>query len=293
VSSTDARIHDIGYRHYEGDRLGAMFARRSLFVHSLRGAYGLGRSARAKVLPVLLFVLMCLPAIVMVAQAALGAADEPLIEPTAYAVLMQPILGPYLALAAPQMVSLDLRYKTIPLYFSRPIDRADYVLAKIAALTAALLIFTGLPLLITCVGTVLAGLDFADQSAGFGRGLAVAAVFSLLHAVIALLIASLTPRRGFGVAAIIAVFTIPYFAVLVIMEVAVTQGREAWIDWLALFSPGTLMDAFQAVIFNGDTDFPAQRIPDGAMAPVYLVAIAGLIALFHHLLKRRYRKAGL
>ena len=33
-------IHDIGYRHYEGPRLGAAYIRRSLFVETLRGQLG-------------------------------------------------------------------------------------------------------------------------------------------------------------------------------------------------------------------------------------------------------------
>ena len=52
-------IHNIGYRHYDGPRLGRAYARRSLFSQSLRGAYGLGRSAKSKVLPMLLFAVMC------------------------------------------------------------------------------------------------------------------------------------------------------------------------------------------------------------------------------------------
>ena len=58
-------IHDIGYRHYDGPRLGASYIRRSLFVETLRGAYGLGRSARSKVMPFLLLAVMVLPAVVM------------------------------------------------------------------------------------------------------------------------------------------------------------------------------------------------------------------------------------
>ena len=57
-------IHDIGYRHYDGPRLGASYIRRSLFVETLRGAYGLGRSARSKVMPFLLLAVMVLPAVV-------------------------------------------------------------------------------------------------------------------------------------------------------------------------------------------------------------------------------------
>ena len=55
-------IHDIGYRHYDGPRLGASYIRRSLFVETLRGAFGLGRSARSKVMPFLLLAVMVLPA---------------------------------------------------------------------------------------------------------------------------------------------------------------------------------------------------------------------------------------
>src|SRR5690606_15331260 len=63
------RIHDIGYRNYDGPRLGRAYARRSLYSQSLRGAYGLGRSVKSKVLPMLLFVVMCVPAAIMVAVA--------------------------------------------------------------------------------------------------------------------------------------------------------------------------------------------------------------------------------
>ena len=53
-------IHDIGYRHYDGPRLGRGYLLRSLYVESLRGAYGLGRSAKSKVMPILLLVAVML-----------------------------------------------------------------------------------------------------------------------------------------------------------------------------------------------------------------------------------------
>ncbi|UCM89151.1 ABC transporter permease subunit [Streptomyces marincola] len=288
----DARIHDIGYRRYEGERLGALYARRSLFVHSLRGAFGLGRSARSKVLPFGLFAIMCAPAVVMVAVAVFAGLDELPIEYTSYGVFMQPIFGLYLALAAPQMVSLDLRYKTIPLYFSRPITRTDYVVAKSAALVAALFLFVGVPLVIAYAGGLLAELGFADQTSGFARGLLATAVFAVLHAAIGLLIASLTPRRGFGVAAIISVLTIPYFAVLSLMVVADEQGSADAVEWIGLFSPGTLFEGFQAAFLGGELEFPGIDSLSGAAGAVYAVVIIALIALCHVLLARRYRKAG-
>jgi ABC-2 type transport system permease protein len=290
----EARIHNIGYRRYAGERLGSMHARRSLFVHSLRGAYGLGRSARSKVLPMGLFVIMALPAIVMVAVAVTVGTDELPIGYTVYPLFMQPIYGLYLALAAPQMVSLDLRYKTIPLYFSRPISSADYVLAKIAALTAALFLFAAIPLTISYAGGLLAELGFATQTEDYAQGLAVAAIFAVVHAAIALLTASLTPRRGFGVAAIIGVFTIPYFAVSAVQAVAVEQGNADSVGVLGLFSPGSLMDGIQSAFFGGESQFPENAGFSGAAteAAYPLVALA-LIALCYVLLLRRYRKAGL
>ena len=44
-------IHDIGYQRYTGPRLGRGYITRSLYVHSLRSAFGLGRSGKAKVFP--------------------------------------------------------------------------------------------------------------------------------------------------------------------------------------------------------------------------------------------------
>ena len=56
-------IHDLGYRHYDGPRLGRAGIIRALYWHSLRSAFGIGRGAKAKVLPILMFALMCLPAV--------------------------------------------------------------------------------------------------------------------------------------------------------------------------------------------------------------------------------------
>ena len=55
-------IHDIGYRHYEGRRSGRAYVLRSLYVHNLRAAFGLGRPARAKIMPFVLAGIMMLPA---------------------------------------------------------------------------------------------------------------------------------------------------------------------------------------------------------------------------------------
>ncbi|MFF3908132.1 ABC transporter permease [Streptomyces sp. NPDC001848] len=288
------RIHNIGYRSYDGPRLGRAYARRSLYSQSLRGAYGLGRSVKSKVLPMLLFVVMCAPALIMVAVAVATKAKDLPVEYTRYAIIMQALIGLYVASQAPQAVSRDLRFKTVPLYFSRPIETADYVRAKYAALASAMFILTAAPLLVLYVGALLAKLDFAHQTKGFAEGLVSVALLSLLFSGISLVIAAATPRRGFGIAAVIAVLTISYGAVSTIQAIAeVHSGNSTALVWMGLFSPITLIDGVQTAFLGATSSFPGGQGPSAAQGVVFLLVTLGLIAGSYGLLTRRYRKVGL
>jgi ABC-2 type transport system permease protein len=288
------RIHNIGYRSYDGPRLGRAYARRSLYSQSLRGAYGLGRSVKSKVLPMLLFVVMCAPALIMVAVAVATNAKDLPVQYTRYAIIMQAVIGLYVASQAPQSVSRDLRFKTVPLYFSRPIETADYVRAKYAALASAMFILTAAPLLVLYVGALLAKLDFAHQTKGFAEGLVSVALLALLFSGISLVIAAATPRRGFGIAAVIAVLTISYGAVSTIQAIAeVHSGNSTALVWMGLFSPITLIDGVQTAFLGANSSFPGGRGPSTAQGVVFLLVVLGLIAGSYGLLTRRYRKVGL
>lgn len=278
ATSGGAYIHNIGYRHYDGPRLGRAYARRSLFSQSLRGAYGLGRSAKSKVLPMLLFAVMSLPAAIMVAVAMFTKAASLPVGYTRYAIFLQAVIGLYLASQAPQSVSRDLRFKSVPLYFSRPIERADYVASKFAAMASALFVLTATPLLVLYAGALLAKMDFLDQTKGLAQGLASVALLSLLFAGIGLVIAALTPRRGFGVAAVIAVLTIPYAAVSAVQGIAFVQGNEAAVGWLGLFSPITLIDGVQSTFLGGTSSFPNSLAPTTGAGFVYLLVTLVVIA---------------
>ncbi|MFF9339251.1 MULTISPECIES: ABC transporter permease [unclassified Streptomyces] len=287
------RIHNIGYRSYDGPRLGRSYARRSLFSQSLRGAYGLGRSAKSKVLPMLLFGVMCAPALIIVAISVYTKADKLFVEYTQYAVLLQLVIAVYLASQAPQSVSRDLRFRTVPLYFSRPIERVDYVLAKYGAMASALFVLTASPLLILWIGSMLAKMDFAEQAKLFGQGLVSVAVLSVLFGGIGLVMAALTPRRGFGVAAVIAVLTITYGAVSTLQGISYATENTDAIAWLGLFSPITLVIGLQNAFLGAPASFPGE-VPVGAgTGAVYLVVVLGLIAACYGILMARYRKVGL
>ena len=292
-SGDQTRIHNIGYRNYDGPRLGRSYATRSLYSQSLRGAYGLGRSVKSKVLPILLFVVMCVPAAIMVAVAVATKAKELPVDYTRYAIIMQAVISLYVASQAPQSVSRDLRFKTVPLYFSRPIETADYVRAKFAALASALFVLTAAPLLVLYVGALLAKLDFADQTKGFAQGLVSVALLSLLFAGIGLVIASVTPRRGFGIAAVIAVLTISYGAVSTLQAIAEAQNSTSAIPWIGLFSPVTLIDGVQSAFLGASSAFPGAVGPTNGEGAVYVLVVLGLIAAAYGLLLRRYKKVGM
>lgn len=294
VGSPPDVIHNIGYRNYSGPRLGRGYARSSLFVQSLRGAYGLGRSAKSKVLPMILLAAICLPALILVAVTVFADLDKLPVDYTRYAVVLQAVITLFVASQAPQSVSRDLRFKTTPLYFSRPIERVDYVAAKYAALSVALFLLTALPLLILYIGALLAKLSFGHQTAGFAKGLVSVILLSLLFSGIGLVIAAVTPRRGFGVAAVIALFAITYAAVSSIQGVAGAQEHYDVIGWIGLFSPITLVDGFQTWFLGAQSAFPHHSGPPNAAAGVtYLLLLFGVITGTFTLLMRRYEKVGM
>ncbi|MFD7610106.1 ABC transporter permease [Streptomyces sp. NPDC059828] len=287
------RIHNIGYRNYGGARLGRAYARRSLYSQSLRGAYGLGRSAKSKVLPMILFAVMCVPAAIIVAVAVATKMTDLPLDYTRYAITMQAVIGLFLAAQAPQSVSRDLRFKTVPLYFSRPIERVDYVLAKYGAMASALFVLTGVPLLILYIGSLLAKMDFADQTKGLAQGLVSVALLSLLFGGLGLVMAALTPRRGFGVAAVIATLTLSYGAVSTVQVIAGETGSTDAVQWLGLFSPITLIDGVQTAFLGATTAFPSGQGPGTGAGAVYLLVVLALILGSYAVLMRRYRKVGL
>lgn len=294
AGSDASRIHNIGYRSYDGARLGRAYARRSLYSQSLRGSFGLGRSAKSKVLPMLLCGAMCLVALIIVAVAIATPNMTKLpIKYTAFAIYLQAVIGLFVAAQAPQSVSRDLRFKSVPLYFSRPIERVDYVVAKFAAMASALLILTAVPLVILYAGSLLAKFDFAEQTKGFGQGLVSVALLSVLFAGIGLVVAALTPRRGFGVAAVIAVLTITYGAVSTVQAIAWQTDSAGAVPWLGLFSPITLIDGLQTAFLGATSAFPGGEGPGAGAGVAYLIVFLALVAGCYAVLMRRYRRVGL
>lgn len=281
-------IHDIGYRHYDGSRLGRGHAVRALFVYSLRAAFGLGRSAKAKVLPFLLFGVVCLPAVIDVAMNAV-LDGVPLIPYAGYPYILQLVIAVFLAAQAPVLIAGDLRYHVLPLYFSRPILRGDYVGAKLGALAAAMLIVIATPQLILYLGALLTDHDALAETAGFLTALGGSIVSAVLLAALGLALACFTRRRAFGIVAIGAVYVMSE-AVFGVLQVLTMDGAAQ--HYAGVVTPFALLDGFQAWTF-GTAPLAQPGPPSGAGGAVYvLVTVAVLIGAAGVLLARYRRVEG-
>ncbi|MBB5786764.1 ABC transporter permease [Jiangella mangrovi] len=288
-------IHDIGYRKYDGPRLGRRQVTRALFAQSLRGAYGLGRSARAKVLPMLLLGVMCLPAfiITVIANVTSSIMTELPLPYSRYVVVTQGILTIFVAAQAPVSLSRDLRFKTVPLYFSRPLERSDYVLAKFGGLATALFLLLTAPLLIMYVGALLAEFPAGRETGDLLLALVGVAVFSVVFAGVGLVIASLTPRRGLGVAAIITLFALSFAAVSALQGIIRYEvGNADLAGWLGLLSPITLVDGFQTWVLDASSSAVAPP-PGDLGGVVYVLVTFAVIGACWALLNLRYRKVSI
>ncbi|MBC3843223.1 ABC transporter permease [Streptacidiphilus sp. 4-A2] len=282
-------IHDIGYRHYQGPRLGRGYATRSLYTLTLRGSFGLGRSIRSKILPMGLLALMCVPALIIVAVAVyLKSAKLPL-EYERYLMIMDFVIAVFVASQAPVALSRDLRFMTVPLYFSRPITAGDYVRAKFGAMFTAMFVLTGLPLLIMWIGSLLASMSFGYNLEHFCYGLVAAALYSLLYSSIATVIASATPRRGFGVAGIIMVLLISAGISSVLYFVINGHDNSAAAYWANVISPSGLVDSSVTWMFGLPTT-GAVGVPSALGGCVFVAEIAAVSAAAYGLLVQRYRK---
>lgn len=286
---TQSVIHDIGYRHYDGERLGRGYIRRSLFAESARGAYGLGRTGKSKIMPMLLVVAMCLPAVVIVVGTIFTGAEELVASYVTYLVNMQVVIAIYVAGQAPASVSRDLRYGTMSLYFSRPMERIDYVVAKFAAMTAAIFVLIATPLTIMFVGALVAKLPLGAQVPDYLRAMAGGLLISLLLAGISLLIAAMTPRRGLGVAAVIAVLLVLAGVQGISQELAYFEGSEAVAAWFGVISPFTLVDGIQSALLGAESAMYVAPTTVGA-GLVFLAVWACLVAACFAALLGRYRK---
>lgn len=295
--SAGGNIYDLGYRGYDGPRLGRGAVTLGLLRATLKSAYGIGRGGRAKIAPFGLLVLEILPAVIAVGITAIATqagAGEVLeeaspIQHASYQGLTGTILTLFLAAQAPELFGRDQRYGVLPLYFSRLLTRSDYAGARVGGLVLAVFLLSLLPHLILVFGTVLSAPDpitgLGEAAPDIPRFLAVTLQASLLLSCVAAIVAAWTPRRAYATAGIIAAFLIPSVIAIVVVELAVSDVTR----FIVLFSPADLVDGFNAAIFGTLPDGPAVTeadLPDW----VYVIASVVWIGVLFGVIVRRYQK---
>jgi ABC-2 type transport system permease protein len=279
-------IHDIGYQRYQGARLGRRHAITSLYAHSMRAAFGIGRGAKAKIFPWLIIGVALMYAIVVIAVRSLT--EQQLVTYRTYASGMSYPVMMFLAIIAPELVSRDLRDRVLPLYFSRPLKRTDYALTKLAALISAVLLLIAGPQLLIFIGAVFSSKDSVWHAARgeFGHlipGLVASLLYALVLSSVSLLIASLTSKRAFGAAAIVGVFLITTPVVGILYVVGGPRLKEL----SELANPMTAVTGVMEWLFGleGST-----RGVIGGFGPIYGAATALLVIVCVMLLLTRYRR---
>ena len=297
--SATGTIYDLGYQAYDGPRRGRRYALWSLYVLSVRNAFGIGRGALPKVMAFVLLLFAHSLAIVQLILGAVLPVDEfEFVTPEDYYGLIQFILVLFVAAIASDLVGNDRRTNTLSLYFSRPIERDDYALAKIAALCSSLLALTVVPQLLMFAGNALGasdGLDWVrDNADELPRIIASGVLLCLAFGSLGILIASYAERRAFAMISVIAIFLVSFTVVgVVVSEIDNEQMR-----WAIFFSPlhvvdGSthyLFDALPAVDEFSRGGEPADQVA-WADFPGYVWPIAtfALAVVASALVVRRYR----
>jgi ABC-2 type transport system permease protein len=217
AESAAGSIYDLGYRHYEGTRLGRRHAVFSLYIQSLRGVFGFGRHTSSKILPIGLTIVALLPAVVQlgvisITSEAFAASD--IFQPWQYYEFIQWPLALFVAAVGPELVGRDQRNRTLSLYFSRALLRGDYVFAKVGALATALIVISLVPQLLVFAGNALNGEDalaylgdnWRDIAPTIGSGV----LLSLFLSSIAVAVASQTSRWQLASGGVVAYFAISF-----------------------------------------------------------------------------------
>jgi ABC-2 type transport system permease protein len=286
-------IHDLGYRPYTGPRLGNGPVARAFFVTGLRNTYGLGRSGRSKVLPMVLLAMMLLPALILVGVLVQARdildLDQQIVSYSTYPITTQLLISVFVAAQAPALISRDLRFRTITLYHARPMRRPVYVLVRLASLTAGTFILVGAPLLVMYAGGLLADLPARHETTQFLGGIVGALLLAALLSGLAALVAALTVRRGMAVAAVIVVLLVTYAVVSVIQGISGDTGHARVGEVAGIFSPYTLVNGVQHFLFGvrSATHTP----PTGTgMGLLYVAAVVAILLGSVSALIARYRR---
>jgi ABC-2 type transport system permease protein len=281
-------IYDRGYRHYDGIREGRSRMVKALALAGVRRTLGLKRSWKTKLVPWGLLVIAFGPVVAFIGiRVVAGDAVDELIGYAQYLRVVSVVLLLFSATAGPELLCPDRQTNVLALYFTRPLSRADYLLAKAGALLLVMGLIAMLPLVVLFLGNVLTAPGamkyLGDHLADIPRILLAGCVLTVFYSVVALAIASLTERRSIAVAVQLGVFLASGVVVSIIFFTAHFSGRR----WVTLLALQQLPDRFVDWVFGEPYAQGSMAAEAGLPGPTYLAAIAVVTVLAAALLTWR------
>lgn len=282
----ETAIHDLGYRRYDGPRDGARGAWGALFVQGLRAMFGLGRTAKAKIVPVAVFVITILPAIASILAASATGGQFPVrygnvFETSVFSYAL------FIAAQAPEVFSRDQQHRMLPLVLTRATTRAGYATARLAAIMMALFILVFACYLLMYLGEIGLAADPAKKFGEMGDRifpvLGLATLTSLGLGAIGAAVSAWTPRRAFATAAILGLFLVLAAVSTGLSDLAGLSSRSA-----ELIDPIRTLRVLALLLF-GETTRGMDLQPPMDIS-VYILLVLGFCVLGVVLLAMRLRR---
>ncbi len=272
-------VFDIGYQGYTGVREGRGRARRAVFKDGLRTALGLGRGARAKILP--WFFISVLAAIGIVMAIVAGAAERfggpgaaekaGLPSHSDFNGIASIIMFVFAAVVGPELLCRDKRDGVINLYLVRPLTGSDYVASRWAAFMTVMTVAALLPQVILflglCGGDPRPAVYFAAHWQDIPRFVLAGIAMAAYTTTLALLTASFTSRRAYASVFLVGLFVITTpFTIGLAEEVGGLAGQ-----WISMFNLTNIPVHVNDIIFNHVSEVTSEA-PARLFAPWIRVA---------------------
>jgi ABC-2 type transport system permease protein len=181
------------------------------------------------------------------------------------------------AIAGQKLIAPDLSNGALQLYFSRPLSRAEYVLARLLVLLGLLSLITWIPgILLFSLQSGMAGWSWFAQNWGLGLGVFIGSlVWILLVSLIALTCWAYIRWKIMAEALILGIY-------FVLHAVTTTVNVVLGVTWASFFNPRQVIDQ----IWNGLLGITPESGP--TVLGCWL-AVVVMIAVLLMVLRRRLR----
>jgi ABC-2 type transport system permease protein len=289
-------VFDIGYQRYDGPREGRVRARFAVFKDGVRTALGLGRGAKAKVLPwafvLLLVSIGFIMALVAGAVLRFGGAEavEQLPSHSDFYGIASIFFFVFAAVVAPELLCPDRRDGVINLYLVRPLTGADYVVARWLAFLAVSLGVAWLPQFVLLAGLIMGNPDPAtymrEHWVDVPRILAAGGALAVYTTTLAMVVAAFTTRRAYASVFLVGLFVITTpFTTGLASEIGGTAGQ-----WISMFNLSNIPVHVNDLVF-GEPSAVTRGAPARELPAWLLVAWYGLwVVVPGGVLWARYRR---